>query len=307
MITPQPSVATVWDRPGGGGREVPFGSNSMQHGTAVFEGIRCYRTPEGPALFRLDDHLHRLLGSAHLLGMPHQYDLTRLRAHVLGVAAAAPADCYLRPVLFAPAPRLGVDLSAMFFELATEVWPMLPLGAPSGTGLRVTVSRWRRPSAKSFPTRAKATGTYASSAVARTEAGAAGFDDAIQLDPDSGRVSEATVTNVFGVRDGRLFTPWLQDGPLEGITRASVLALAQELGIPATAGPVDVEDLRTADELFLTGTASELARVIAVDDRRLDSSGPVFDAIHSAFQAAVSGRRYSRFGWLTPVPLPVPQ
>lgn len=307
MITPRRSIATVWEQPTGRGREAPFGGNSLQHGTAVFEGIRCYGTPDGPAIFRLDDHLRRMLESARLVGIPHRYDLAGLRAHVLRAAAENPADCYLRPVLFAPAPCLGVDLNAMSFELTTEIWSMPPLVGATGPGIRVTVSRWHRPSARSFPTRAKATGSYAASAVARTEAGAAGFDDAIQLDPDSGRVSEATVANVFGVRDGRLFTPWLQDGPLAGITRASVLTLAQELAIPVTEGPVEVEDLRAADELFLTGTASELVRVGAIDDRTLSPCGPVFDAIHQAFRAAVTGRDYRRSQWLTAVPAPVPQ
>lgn len=303
MITPARSVATI--RAGTRDRgEILFGANSMQHGTAVFEGIRCYRTPDGPAVFRLDEHLARLLRSARLVGIPHPYDLEELRRQVLAAAARSGlADCYLRPVLFAPDPYLGLDLRELTFELATEIWPGGARGEHGGTGIRVTVSRWRRPSARAFPAQAKATGTYAASAVARTEAAAAGFDDAIQLGLESGRVVEATVANVFAVKNGVLRTPWLADDPLAGITRATVLTLAADLGIPAAEGPIEESQLRAADEIFLTGTASELVRVGSIDNRSLGLCGPVFDRICAAFDAAVTGRDSSHRSWLTPVPL----
>ncbi|HWO68450.1 MAG TPA: aminotransferase class IV [Umezawaea sp.] len=277
---------------------VPFGGNSLQHGTAVFEGIRGYAGVDGPALFRLDDHLVRLLGSARLLGIEHPYDLADLRSHVLTAAAAGAGDVYVRPVLLTVDTVLGVDLRALSFTLMTELWPAPGRDVRPTGAARLTVSPWRRPSAASFPVRAKATGGYANSALARTAAVRAGFDDAVQLDPDSGRVAEATVANVFVVRDGRIRTPWLVDSVLAGITRASVLALAGGLGLAAEEGPVTVDDLRAADEVFLTGTASEIVPVGVVDDV-VYGARPVCEALADAFRRAVTGA--VDHGWLTPV------
>ncbi|MFG2012751.1 aminotransferase class IV [Micromonospora sp. NPDC048868] len=295
------SLGTVWDRPGA--RAVPFGSNSMQHGTAVFEGIRCYATDRGPAVFRLDAHLRRLLESARLLGIRHDYDLTRMRQVVLDAARLpGPDDRYLRPVLFTAEPALGVDLRRFRFELAVEVYAMAgPRGGrPEGAaGLRLTVSSWRRPPATTFPPQAKATGSYAVSALARTAAAEQGFDDAIQLDQVTGRVAEATIANVFLVRGGLLTTPWLVDGPLAGITRDAVLVLARRLGVPVEEGPVTVADLRRAQEVFLTGTAAEVVPATEVDGHPLDASGPVFSRLVRAFSDTVRGRAYGELGWLT--------
>lgn len=311
MNRPLLSVLTAVDGLDGQGR-LPFGANSVQHGTAVFEGIRSYDGVGGPGVFRLDDHLLRLLESARLVGIEHRYDLDRLRRKVLDAAARSElADAYLRPALVAPAPCLGVNLREMAFTLGVEVWPVLPplpaLATGTGRGVRVTVSPWRRPASSSFPVRAKATGTYIVSAVAKTQAAARGYDDAIQLDPNSGRVAEATIANVFVVRSGRLLTPWLADSVLAGITRDTVLTLARTLGIDAAEGPVEVPALLAADELFLTGTASELVPVDAVDDRRLPRDRPIFAALVAAFRAAVSGRAFEDLGWITPVsPRPRP-
>ncbi|MCS7475530.1 aminotransferase class IV [Umezawaea endophytica] len=276
----------------------PFGGNSLQHGTAVFEGIRGYSGVAGPALFRLDDHLARLLSSARLLGIDHPYDLAELRSHVLTAAASHQGDVYVRPVLLTLDTVLGVDLRALPFTLVTGLWPAPGRDVRPTGAARLTVSPWRRPSATSFPVRAKATGAYANSALARTAAVRAGFDDAVQLDPDSGRVAEATVANVFVVRDGRIRTPWLADSVLAGITRASVLDLAGGLGLPAEEGPVTVEDLRAADEVFLTGTAAEIVPVGAVDDV-VYGARPVCEALVEAFRRAVTGA--TDHGWLTPV------
>ncbi|MCP2167164.1 aminotransferase class IV [Goodfellowiella coeruleoviolacea] len=301
MTKPPESVRTFWDGPDHG-RHIPFGSTSVQHGAAVFEGIRCYATASGPALFRADDHLVRLLNSARLLGLGHDYELARLRAAVVDAAAATGLPgCYVRPGLFCPDPLLTIDLGRLRFRLGIEMWPMSPTPVPPRP-VRLTVSPWRRPSPLSFPPRAKAVGTYVTSAVAKTAAVAAGFDDAVQLDPDSGRVAEATTTNIFLVRAGVLVTPWLTDNLLAGITRDSVLVLARELGIPVREGPVDLAELRAADEVFLTGTAGELAPVSVLDEHAYPAARPVFDAIAAAFHATVTGARPDHADWLTPVP-----
>lgn len=308
-MKPPESAFTVWDGPYQGesapGQGIPFGSSSVQHGTAVFEGIRCYSSPDGPMLFRLEEHLARLLNSARLLGIDHDYDLDRLRQTVLTAAAkSAQADCYVRPGLFAADPYLSIDLSRVPFTLGIEVWPMPSSAARTPSvpaGVRLTVSPWRRPLPASFPPRAKAVGTYVTSALAKTAAVKAGFDDAVQLDPVSGRVAEATVSNIFIVRDRTLLTPWLSESLLAGITRDAVLTLARQRGIPVHEGPVEEGDLRSADEVFLTGTASELVPAASLDDHRYPAGRPVFDALSEAFRNAVSGREFSHLGWLTPV------
>ncbi|MGX5182909.1 branched-chain amino acid aminotransferase [Streptomyces avermitilis] len=305
MVTTRASHTTVmdglWQE-----RELPFGSNSVQHGTAVFEGIRMYTTPAGPVLFRLDAHLERLLDSAALLGIPHAYDLAALRRHVLDAAAESGLDnAYVRPVLYTREPRLGVNLRDFHFTLGTEIWALPPDDTPSRP-VRVTVSPWRRPSQLTFPVRAKATGTYVVSALARTRAAADGFDDAIQLDPNSGRVAESTIANVFLVRDGRLVTPWLEDSVLAGITRDTVLTLARDLGIETAEAPVQPGELLAADEVFLTGTASGLVSVAGLDTHTYAAGRPVTDALSRAYREAVLGDGPHRPSWLTPVSCPTP-
>ncbi|MFI0418771.1 aminotransferase class IV [Spongiactinospora sp. 9N601] len=301
MPTPARSIATYIDgRPAD--RVIPFGSNSMQHGTAVFEGIRCYATPHGPAIFRLDDHLARLLGSARTLGIAHRYDHAALKAIVVGAARESGlADCYLRPVVFTPDPLLDINLAAREFTAAVEVWPA-PTATPfAQEGARLTVSSWCRPSRRSLPSHVKATGTYVASAMARTAATEAGFHDALQLDPHSGRVAEATVANVFLVLGGRLHTPWPLDSLLPGITRDTVLRLARDLGVETSEGPVEVGDLYAAQEVFLTGTASELVPVAALDEHSFPGDRPTFRLLWEEYRATVTGRRPGRQGWLTPI------
>ncbi|MFH8492405.1 aminotransferase class IV [Streptomyces longisporoflavus] len=304
-----PSGLTTWRGPHTGRcqdrRGLPFGSSSVQHGTAVFEGIRAYASCTGEtALFRAEDHLTRLLESARILGIRHDLDHALLLDEVVRAASEyGEPNCYVRPGLFATDPYLSIDLGRLSFTLGIEVWPMpahTPETAPPGA--RLTVSPWHRPSPLSFPPRAKAVGTYVTSALAKTAAVDAGFDDALQLDPHSGRIAEATTSNVFIVRDWTLFTPWLTDSLLAGITRDTVITLAHELGLAIHEGPVDMEDLESAEEMFLTGTASELQPVASIDDRALPKEHPVFDMISAAFQAAVTGTRFTRQRWLTPVP-----
>ena len=289
-----------------GERAVPFGSNSLQHGTAVFEGIRCYRDGAGSTAFRLDDHLRRLLDSARALGVEHHYDLAGLRAEVLcAVAESGLADAYVRPVLYTPQPRLGVDLRSFEFALGVEIWAAESEAgevAAAGRPVRLTISPWRRPGRSSFPVGTKATGLYALSALAKTHAVEEGYDDAVQLDPDTGLVAEATIANVFLVRDGVVRTPSRAESLLPGITRDSVLILAAELGYPVAETPVEPAELTTADEVFLTGTAIGLQPVAAVGEHTFDPDRPVFTTLHAAYRDAARGRRPVPPGWRTPIP-----
>lgn len=298
MVTAKPSSHTYLDGCQDA-RTVPFGGNSMQHGTAVFDGIRCYDTARGPTLFRPRKHVLRLLSSARILGIEHRYSFDETMAAVTNAAAESGlGDCYVRPVLFAQAPLLGVDLHAFQFTLGVEVWPVPPT---NDAEVRLTVSPWRRPATTSFPATVKATGTYVVSALAKTQAISAGFDDAIQLDALSGRVAEATIANVFLVRGGTLLTPWSQDALLAGVTRDSILRLAAELGIRTSEGPVELAELAAADEVFLTGTASELVSVRSVDQWNYARRGTVFTDLSRAFRDAVTGRRFGELGWCVPV------
>jgi len=282
-----------------GERTVPFGSNSMQHGTAVFDGIRCYKVPGGSAAFRLDDHLTRLLDSADAMGIVHEYTLPDLRADVLRAAERSGlADAYVRPVLFTPEPRLGVGLHSFRFSLGIEIWPAADEPAAA---VRLTISPWRRIGRSAFPVGAKATGVYALAALAKTKAVADGFDDAVQLDPDSGWVTEATIANVFLVMDGTVITPWRTDSLLPGITRDTVLALAKQLGHPTVEGPVEPAQLFAADEVFLTGTAIGLLPVATLDRHAYPPERPVFTALEEAYRAMACGSSPALPGWLTPV------
>ncbi len=278
-----------------GDRGIPFGGASMQHGTAVFDGIRSYGTPHGAALFRVREHVGRLLCSARTMGIKHDYTSDALLRAVMRAAADSKlADCYLRPVMFARDPYLGVDLRAFRFTVGVEVWPVPPSDpAPA----RLTISPWRRPVRSSFPPNVKATGTYAVSALAKTAASAAGFDDAIQLDALSGRVAEATVANIFLIKDGLLRTPWTADSLLPGITRDSILRLATLVGLTASEGPVDVADLAAADEVFLGGTAAGLVTVSSIGEWQYAAHGPVFTTLSRAYQDAVTGRRFTELRW----------
>ncbi|MCX4521949.1 aminotransferase class IV [Streptomyces anulatus] len=297
------SVATAVDG-APGLTSVPFGSNSVQHGTAVFEGIRSHAGPRGPLLFRLDDHIDRLLGSAAALGIEHPYGQEELRRLIVeAMAASGLADAYVRPVLYTPEPRLGVDLARFAFRLGVETWAAPGAEAPAGPGIRLTVSPWTRPSPRTFPTGAKATGNYAVSALAKTHAVRAGYDDAVQLDPHTGRVAEATIANIFAVRSGRLVTPWTQESLLPGITRDTVLRLAEDLGIDTSEEPLTVDDLAGADELFLTGTASGLVSVASFGKCELPPERAVFEGLNRAYRDCVRGRGTARSGWLAPVVL----
>ncbi|MFF8614364.1 aminotransferase class IV [Streptomyces sp. NPDC015350] len=295
------SVATVVEG-APGLTSVPFGSNSVQHGTAVFEGIRSHAGPGGPLLFRLDDHIDRLLASAAALGIEHPYGKDELRRMIVGATAATGlADTYVRPVLYTPEARLGVDLARFAFRFGAETWAAPGTGTPAGPGIRLTVSPWARPSPRTFPTGVKATGNYAVSALAKTRAAEAGYDDAVQLDPHTGRVAEATIANVFAVRSGRLVTPWTRESLLPGITRDTVLRLAEDLGVDTGEEPLTVDDLAGADELFLTGTALGLVPVAHFENRELPPERPVFDRLDRAYRDCVGGRVPTRPGWLTPV------
>lgn len=280
-------------------------SHVVHYGSSVFEGLRCYETPAGGAIFRLREHMRRMVDSARIYRMPVPYDVDALmQACVDTVAANGLSRCYLRP-LFA---RTGQDMAIMpaLNEVETFViawrWGAYLGHAALAEGVDVRVSSWRRAAPDTFPAMAKAGGNYLSSQLAKREARADGYAEGIMLD-SFGFVSEGSGENLFLVRDDVLYTPTLQAGILQGITRDSVIRLAADLGIEVREQTIPREMLYVADELFFTGTAAELTPVRSVDRIPIGTGrpGPIALALQRELLGIATGKLPDRHGWLTPV------
>jgi branched-chain amino acid aminotransferase len=280
-------------------------SHAVQFGSSVFEGIRCYRTPEGPAIFRLADHLRRMYDTCKVYRTEIPYDaqaLTRACRELIernGLEA-----CYLRPMAVRGYGAVGMVPYASPVETYLVCWPW---GAYLGDdalelGVDACVSSWFRPAPNTYPAMAKVAGNYLGSQLAKMEALSNGFAEAIALTPQ-GLVSEGTGQNLFLVRNGTLITPPVDGTLLPGITRDSVLCLAHDLGIPVREQPVPRETLYIADELFFTGTAAEVTPVRSVDRITVGSGrrGPLTERIQERFLAVARGELPNTRGWLTPV------
>jgi branched-chain amino acid aminotransferase len=279
--------------------KVHVGAHGLHYGSGVFEGIRCYETADGPAVFRLTDHLKRLENSAKLLHMHLPYSTEDLRqaCHEL-VATNALAECYLRPIAFYGYGELGVHPGTNPIDVAIMSWPW---GAYLGEealerGVRAKVSSWKRIGPNTIPHVAKATGIYLNSMLAVIEATRAGYEEAILL-TDDGYVADGSGENIFLVKDEILSTPDLSASILPGITRQTVMEIAQALGYAVHERQVIRSDLYTADELFMCGTAAEVTPVRSVDDHEIGAPGPVTKGIQSVFFDVVRGRdeRWSRW------------
>lgn len=281
-------------------------STAVQFGTSVFEGIRCYATPEGPALFRLHDHIRRLLDSCRVYRMlPDHSAETLAEACVATVARNGLGSCYVRPMVIRGYGSPGLLPYHSPVESYVAAWPWgtyLGEGALEA-GVDVCVSSWNRAAPNTFPVAAKAAGHYVNAQLIKMEAHARGFAEGIALGPD-GRVSEGSGQNLFLVRDGLLITPVLDGTSLAGITRHAVLELAAELGIPSREQPVPRETLYMADEMFFTGTASEITPIRSVDGVPVGEGGmgPITRAIQRRFMDLVEGRIPDPRGWRTLVP-----
>ena len=274
------------------------GSSLMDHalhyGTGVFEGIRCYPTPWGPSIFRLDDHLIRLAAGADVLGMEINTSVLAQAARDV-VAANDLQSAYIRPIIFYGSGSLGLDVGEqlkLHQVVAAMPWKSHLGEASENQGVRVKTSSIRRISADSVPP-LKLTGVYVNSIIAKREAVAAGFEEALFIDPD-GRVCEATGENVFMVKDGRVTSVSHPDA-LPGITRDTVIEMTN-----AEERAVFVDELFAADEIFLTGTSAEVAPVTRIDGVNL-TIGPVTRRLQSEYQDLVHGRLAGRDGWLNPV------
>lgn len=281
---------------------VPFLTSGFHYGVAVFEGIRAYATPRGPAVFRLRDHLRRFQASTHILGFRElPYSVDDLATAVGETVRANGFDeCYIRPLVWLADGGWNLTLDSGKPHVGIAVWQQtVYLGQESpDQGLRAIVSSFTRNHPNATMTKAKISGNYVNSVLAKTDAQRQGFDEAIMLDPE-GYVSECTGANLFVVRGTRLVTP-PTDATLEGITRSTVEALATDLGLSVHESRLSRDHLYVADEVFVCGTAAEVVGVAEIDSRRIGAgaTGPITRRIRDAYGEAVHGRHARSAAWL---------
>jgi len=277
-------------------------SLAVQFGSSVFEGIRCYETSRGPAIFRLGRHIRRLFDSCRIYRMEPGQDRSELEeACKLIVRKNGLRDCYIRPMVIRGYGSAGLNPSESPVETYLCAWPWgtyLGEGALE-RGVDVCVSTWMRAHPNTFPVQSKAAGHYNAAQLMKMEAMANGYTEALAVGP-TGLVSEGSGQNVFLVRDGAILTPSLDGTNLTGITRDSVIHIAGDLGLEVREGAVAREALYTADELFFTGTASEVTPIRSVDRIAVGEgkAGPVTLAIQERFMALVRGEHPDTRGWL---------
>jgi branched-chain amino acid aminotransferase len=278
---------------------IHVGSHGLHYGSGVFEGIRAYETPKGTSVFRLSDHLQRLVNSARLLYMDLPYTVDELRT-ACGelIAANGLPECYLRPIAFYGYGELGVSARGNPIDVVIMSWPWgTYLGADGlKNGIRAKISSWQRVGPNVIPHTAKATGIYLNSMLAVTEANRAGYDEAILLTAD-GFVADGSGENVFVVRDGEIWTPGLSTSILPGITRDTVIQIAQDLGYRVVEKNLIRSDLFLADEAFMVGTAAEVTPLRSIDDHEL-GVGPITLEIQKAYLDTARGLSERWAHWL---------
>ena len=285
-------------------------SHVVHYGSSVFEGIRCYETPSGPAVFRLREHMRRLVDSCRIYRIELPWTVDQLvQATVDLVAANELRHCYLRPVVVRAGEQMGVLPFGVPIETFIIAWKWgTYLGADAlEKGVDVCVSSWRRAAPGTFPTMAKAGGNYLNSQLAKMEARTDGYVEGITLD-SFGYVAEGSGENLFVIRDGIIYTSGLDSAILNGITRDSVIQIARDLGYEVRQERMPREMLYIADELFFTGTAAELTPIRSVDRIAIGEGkpGPITKAIQDRYMGIVTGRVADPYGWLTPVPVAEP-
>jgi branched-chain amino acid aminotransferase len=292
---PIPEVDKIWFN----GELVPWQeakvhvlTHALQYGSGVFEGIRCYHTDRGPAVFRLTDHLRRLERSAKLYYMEIPYSLEQLHQATFDVIKANELpDCYIRPFVFRGYGEMGLYPLKSKVDVAIAAWPWGAYLGEEGIahGIRAKVASIQSLDDTCMARAAKASGQYLNSILAKVEVTKAGYDEAIMLD-DHGHVAEGSGENIFLVRDGKVTTPFPSDGVLEGITRDTVLRICASECIPAEERTSTRSDLCVADEAFYTGTAAEIVPIREIDDHPIGEPGPITRRIKERFRAIVEGR-----------------
>src|SRR5437667_3740859 len=280
--------------------KIHVGSHGLHYGSGVFEGIRAYETPKGSAVFRLTEHLQRLQSSAQVLNMHLPYTVDELRSATLGlIRANGVAECYVRPIAFFGLGELGVASTGNPVDVVIMSWPWGAYLGPEAlkNGIRAKISSWTRVGPNVIPHVAKATGIYLNSMLAVTEANRAGYDEAILL-TDDGFIADGSGENIFLVRDGTIFTPDLSASILPGITRDTIIQIAQDLGYRVVQKNLIRTDLYLADEVFMCGTAAEVTPIREVDDQVIGAPGPVTLEVQEAYLDTVHGRSDRWSQWL---------
>jgi branched-chain amino acid aminotransferase len=283
-------------------------THGLHYGTGVFEGVRCYETKHGPAIFRHREHLERLYRSAELYYMPLPYALEELRAatHEL-IARNELRSCYIRPLAYRGYGQMGLNPLEAPVDVCIAVWPWGAYLGEEGkrVGVRAKVSSWRRIGSDSLIPHAKASGQYLNSVLAKIESLKGGYEEAILLD-DKGHVCEGSGENLYVVRGGTIYTPPQTASILDGITRMSLLEIARDLGHPVVERDLARSELYLADEVFCSGTAAEVVPIREVDDHVIGGGepGPITRALQSTFDDAICGRAERYRGWLDVVPVP---
>jgi branched-chain amino acid aminotransferase len=274
-------------------------THTLHYGMGVFEGIRAYETANGPAVFRLTDHILRLFNSAKIMGMEIPYTPEELiDATKATVASTGLPSCYVRPIAYYGYGEMGLNTLPCRIDVAIACWPW---GAYLGDdavekGVRMKISSWTRHDHNTMPPASKTTGNYVNSSLAKVEALKAGYDEAIML-AGNGLVAECTGENIFVSRNGVVLTPPLSAGALEGITQNSVINIGRDLGFDMRVDNIARSDLYIADEIFVCGTAAEVSSVNSVDDRTVPCPGPKTRAIAEVYARAVRGQEDRYKDW----------
>jgi branched-chain amino acid aminotransferase len=277
-------------------------THTLHYGMGVFEGVRAYETPRGPAIFRLKEHTNRLFNSAHIFMMKMPYDrITLMQAQLDMVRQNTLLSCYIRPIVFYGSEAMGISAKTLSVHVAIAAWPW---GAYLGSdglenGIRVKTSSFTRHHVNVNMCRAKSVTTYANSILAHQEVAHDGYDEALLLDVD-GYVAEGAGENIFIVKQGKLYTPDMTSC-LDGITRASIVELAGEIGIPVIEKRITRDEVYCADEAFFTGTAAEVTPIRELDNRKIGSGtrGPLTARLQGMFFDCVSGKTDNHADWLT--------
>ncbi|MFH1835759.1 MAG: branched-chain amino acid transaminase [Methanobacteriota archaeon] len=275
-------------------------THALHYGSGVFEGIRCYNAKKGPAVFRLVDHMERLLDSAKIYFMDLPYSVGELcEAAKEVVRVNKLKECYIRPIAFRGCGEMGLNPLNAVIDVAIAAWPWGTYLGEEGLerGIRVKISSYERINANVMPPAAKATGQYLNSILAKIESLKAGYDEALMLD-NRGMVSEGPGENIFMVKEGFLYTPPSHASILPGITRDSIVNLAGDMDMPVCITDIDRSMVYTADELFFTGTAAEVTPIREVDGIGIGKPGPITKKLQKKFFEAAKGKDKKHEDWL---------
>ncbi|MCL5291296.1 MAG: branched-chain amino acid transaminase [Actinobacteria bacterium] len=275
-------------------------THALHYGSGVFEGIRAYETSDGPAVFRLREHIERLFASAKVYLMPIPYSVDELvKATKETVRVSGLKSCYIRPIAFRGYGEMGLNPLKAPVDVAIAVWPWGAYLGEEGIkhGIRAMISSFRRIDPNSLPPAAKATGQYINSSLAKIEAIYSEYDEAILLD-SRGFISEGTGENIFVVKSGVIHTPSTSSSILVGITRDTVMTLAKEMGLPVVERDLVRSDLFLADEVFFTGTAAEIVPIREVDKRVIGEPGRITRALQDKYHSVVRGEEKKYAHWL---------